>query len=93
MTIILTKDDGLTTPHSQPAKPHTNFTTNDLDFPTGDRPSKVLATIKAQFALRGHSVHDGGNHDFIVVQTNWGHSRHCQDYAALIVFGRQLGVL
>jgi len=73
--------------------PFENHTTNDLDFTTVNRPSKALATIKAQFALHGHSVHDGSNHDFIVVRMNWGHSRYCQDYAALIGFGRQLGVL
>lgn len=73
--------------------PFQNHTINELDFPTIERPRKALETIKAQFALRGHAVHDGGNHDFIVVQTNWGHSRYCQDYAALIGFGRQLGVL
>ncbi len=73
--------------------PFENHTINDLDFPTRDRPSKALATIKAKFALRGHSVHDGSNKDFVVVQKGWGHSRHCRDYAALISFGRQLGVL
>jgi hypothetical protein len=73
--------------------PFEDHTINDLDFPTGGRPSKALTTVKAQFALRGHAVHDGSNHDFIVVQKDWGHSRYCQDYAALIGFGRQLGVL
>ena len=73
--------------------PFENHTTNDGDFPISERPCKALATIKAKFALRGHAVHDGENHDFIVVQKNWGHSRYCLDYAALIDFGRQLGVL
>jgi hypothetical protein len=73
--------------------PFQNHTANDLDFPTGGRPSKALATIKAKFALRGHGVYDGDNHDFIVVHVRWSHSRYCRDYAALIGFGRQLGVL
>lgn len=73
--------------------PFQNHTTNGLDFPMVDGQSKALATIKAKFALRGHSVHGGGNQDFIVVQKDWGHSRYCRDYAALIGFGRQLGVL
>lgn len=73
--------------------PFQKHTINDLDFPTGDRPSKALATTKAKFALRGHSVHDGSNRDFIVVHMHWGHTRYCRDYAALIGFGRQLGVL
>jgi hypothetical protein len=90
----------MTTAHTTNGKGHgcdpvpfKNHTTNDLDFPIFDDASKGLATAKAKFALRGHSVHDGSNHDFIVVQKNWGHSRHCRDYAALIGFGRQLGVL
>ncbi len=90
----------MTTAHTTNGKGHgcdpvpfQTHTTNDLDFPTSDRPSKALATVKAKFALRGHAVYDGDNRDFIVVQKSWGHSRHCRDYAALIRFGRQLGVL
>ena len=70
-----------------------NHTTTELDFKTFEGASKALATIKAKFDLYGHGVHDGDNNDFIVVQKNWGHSRYCRDYAALIGFGRQLGVL
>ena len=73
--------------------PFENHTTNELDFKTFADASKALTTIKAKFDLHGHGVHDGDNNDFIVVQKNWGHSRHCRDYAALIGFGRQLGVL
>ena len=73
--------------------PFENHTTNNSDFAISDRPSKALATIKDKFDQHGHGVHDGDNNDFIVVQKNWGHSRHCRDYAALIGFGRQLGVL
>ena len=73
--------------------PFQNYTTNKLDFPTFEGASKALVTIKAKFDRHGHSVHDGDNNDFIVVQKNWGHSRYCRDYAALIGFGRQLGVL
>ena len=73
--------------------PFENHTTNEIDFKTFEGASKALVTIKAKFDLHGHGVHDGGNKDFIVVQKNWGHSRYCQDYVALIGFGRQLGVL
>lgn len=62
-------------------------------LPISERPSKALATIKAKFAMHGHAVHDGDIRDFLVVQSSWGHTRHCRDYAALIAFGRQLGVL
>ena len=73
--------------------PFQNHTTNDLDYPTGHRPGKASAGLKAQFARAGHLVHEGGNDDYIVVKTDWCMSRHCRDYAALIGFGRQLGVL
>ena len=73
--------------------PFQNHTINKLDFPIFDDASKALATTKAKFAMRGHSVHDGSDRDFIVVQKDWGHSRYCRDYSALIGFGRQLGVL
>ena len=90
----------MTTAHTTNGKGHgcdpvpfQNHTTNNSNFPTFEDASKALSNIKAQFAMHGHAVHDGGNHDFIVVQRNWGHSRHCRDYAALIGFGRQLRVL
>lgn len=67
--------------------------TDSSDFPTVDQSSKALVTIKAKFALCGHAVHDGENCDFIVIRNDWGQSRYCSDYAALIGFGRQIGVL
>ena len=73
--------------------PFENHTTNDLDYPTGHRPGKASAALKAQFERAGHLVHDGGNDDYIVVKADWCMSRHCRDYAALVDFGRQLGVL
>ena len=90
----------MTTAHTTSEKGHglhpvpfQNHTTNEPEFKTFEGASKTLVTIKAKLDLHGHGVHDGGNKDFIVVQKNWGHSRYCQDYAALIGFGRQLGVL
>lgn len=67
-------------------------TTNGSDYPTGQRHGKASAMLKAQFARAGHLVHDGGNDDYIVVKSDWCMSRHCSDYAALIAFGRVLGV-
>jgi hypothetical protein len=72
--------------------PFQNHTTNDLDYPTGQRPGKASAALKAQFARAGHIVHDGGNDDYIVVKADWHMSRHCCNLAALVTFGRQLGV-
>ena len=33
-----------------------NDTTNDLDFPTGQRRGKAFATLAARFALAGHTL-------------------------------------
>ena len=32
-------------------------TTNDLNFPTGQREGKAFATLAARFALAGHTLH------------------------------------
>lgn len=39
---------------------------------------------------RGHSVYELGNAAFVV--TRWRKRRHCPDLAALVAFGRCLGV-
>ena len=67
--------------------PLQNYPSNIIDFPIAD---KALATLKAQFALAGHQVHEGSNDDFIV--TRWGMSKHCPDIGALRRFARILGV-
>lgn len=71
----------------QVAKQSTN---NIVDFTSALDSDKGLATLKARFAIAGHQVHDGSNHDFIV--TRWGMARHCPDVAALRIFARVLGV-
>ena len=50
---------------------------------------KSAATLIAKFALAGHQVHrlESG---FLVCR--WGQTRHCPDLAALVNFGRVLGV-
>ena len=65
-------------------------TTNDLNFPTGQREGKAFATLAAQFALKGHAVHKDNGDDFIA--TRWGESRYCKDFAELQAFARQVGV-
>lgn len=50
---------------------------------------KTLATLKAQFALRGHSVYELADGGFLV--TRWGLSRACPDLHALGQFARQIG--
>ena len=68
----------------------TNDTTNDLNFATGTRHSKAIATLVAELAIRGHSVHplkDGG---FLV--SKYGHTFHAIDFSELQAFARRLGV-
>ena len=63
---------------------------NDLNFATGTRQSKAIATQIAKFGIRGHAVHhlkDGG---FLVCK--YGHTFHAIDLAELKAFARRLGV-
>ena len=55
---------------SREREPFANHHHNVSDFPTSLDSSKALATLKAQFALAGHQVHEGSNDDFIVCR--WG---------------------
>ena len=68
----------------------TTDTTNDLNFATGTRHSKAIATQVAELAIRGHAVHplkDGG---FLVCI--YSHTFHANDFAELQAFARRLGV-
>ena len=68
----------------------TTETTNDLNFATGTRHSKAIATQVAQFALRGHTVHQLKDGRFLVCK--YGHTFHANDFTALQALARQLGV-
>ena len=65
-------------------------TTNDLNFATGTRHSKAIATQVAQLAIRGHTVHQLKNGGFLVCK--YGHTFHANDFAELQAFARRLGV-
>jgi hypothetical protein len=52
--------------------------------------TKLLATLKARFAMHGHAVMQYCDGDFSV--SRWGQTRYCQDIEALVAFGRQIGV-
>lgn len=57
------------------------------------RPDKLLATLKAQLAMKGHAVHERAGGGFLVVATRWGGlSRECADLEALAAFTRRLGI-
>ena len=65
-------------------------TTNDLNFATGSRHSKAIATQVAQLAIRGHAVHQLKDNGFLVCK--YGHTFHANDFAELQAFARRLGV-
>ena len=65
-------------------------TTNDLNFATGTRNLKAIATQVAQLAIRGHAVHQLKDGGFLVCK--YGHTFHAADFAALLAFARRLGV-
>lgn len=52
---------------------------------------KRETTLIARFALKGAAVHRLADGGFIVAQ--WGLSRHCVDFASLMAFARQMGVM
>ncbi len=57
---------------------------NDLDYPTGQRPSKAFETLRAAFALRGYTLQRTSPADGPVsywVQ-KWGLAKHLPDIDA-----------
>ena len=65
-------------------------TTNDLNFATGQRHSKAIATQIAEFAIAGHAVHQLADGGFSV--TRWDLARRCADFGDLQSLARQMGV-
>ena len=65
-------------------------TTNDLNFATGKRPCKAIATQVAKLAIRGHAVHQLKDGEFLVCK--YGHTFHAADFAELQAFARRLAV-
>lgn len=51
---------------------------------------KAVATLVAQFALAGHSVHELTEGGFIVCK--FGYAKHCPDARALAGFAKIVGV-
>ena len=50
---------------------------------------KMLATLKAQLALKGYGVHELADGQLLVVR--WGLSRCCPDLRTLALFAEQVG--
>ena len=65
-------------------------TTNDLNFATGTRHSKAIATQVAELALRGHEVHQLTDGGYLVCK--YGYTHHAPDFEALQAFARRLRV-
>lgn len=70
-----------------------NDTTNDLNFPTGQREGKAFATLAARFALAGHTLTRSNPADGAVLYYagRWGLSRVLHDLDAATQFLTQIG--
>ena len=75
---------------SDDAKGLDTDTTNDLNFATGTRHSKAIATQVAELAIRGHAVHQLKEGGFLVCK--YGHTLHAINFVELQAFARRLGV-
>ena len=66
---------------------------NDLDFPTGERNDKVFSTLRAGYALKGHSLHRTDPKDGPVTYwaERWGLVRHLPTIDAARRFLEQIG--
>ena len=65
-------------------------TTNGLNFATGTRHSKAIATQVAELAIRGHQVHQLKDGGYLVCK--YGYCYEAKDFAELQAFARRLGV-
>ena len=70
-----------------------NNTTDDVNFPTGQREGKAFATLAARFALAGHTLTHSNPADGAVMYYagRWGFSRALQDLDAAAQFLTQIG--
>lgn len=64
--------------------------TNDLDFATGKRPGKAIATLIAELAIAGYCVHPLADGGYFVTRGDMS-ARHCADFTELQSFARQKG--
>lgn len=67
----------------------TTDTTNDLNFATGTRHSKAIATQVAELAIRGHVVHQLTDGGYLVCK--YGHTYYAPDFYALQCFAIKVG--
>ena len=85
-----------TTPKEMPTgdgNPTAGGAINDLDFPTGQRPGKAFETLRAGFALRGHTLHRTDPTDGPVTfwAERWGLVRYLPTLHDAALFLAQIG--
>ena len=71
----------------------TDNTTNDLNFPTGQREGKAFASLAARFALVGHTLTRSNPADGAVMYyaERWGLHRALPDLEAAAQFLTEIG--
>jgi hypothetical protein len=86
------KGDGRNAGHAAPAK---TLTRNDTDFIAACAESKRFATLRARFALKGHTLHQSGPGDgpgpVSYLAERWGMARHLPTLADAEQFLIQVG--
>ncbi len=68
----------------------TTDNTNDLNFATGTRHSKAIATQVAHLAIAGHAVHHLADGGYLVCK--FVNTHHAQDFEGFEAFALRLGV-
>jgi hypothetical protein len=66
---------------------------NDLDFPTESRPGKAFETLRAAFAMQGHTLHRTDPADGRVTYwaERWGMVRHLPTLQDAALFLAKIG--
>lgn len=85
-----------TTPKEMPTgdgNPTAGGAINDLDFPTTERSDKVFSTLRAAFAMEGHTLHrtDPADGPVTYWAERWGLVRHLPTIDAARRFLEQIG--
>jgi hypothetical protein len=64
---------------------------SEIAEPVTHAATKLVSTLQAALALKGHQCHVLATGGFLVL---WqGHSRHCGDLDSLEAFARQVGAI
>ncbi|MFC7462821.1 hypothetical protein [Hydrogenophaga defluvii] len=85
-----------TTPKEMPTgdgNPTAGNAINDLDFPTSERNDKAFSTLRAAYALKGHTLHrtDPADGPVTFLAERWGLVRHLPTIDAARRFLEQIG--